>query len=394
MAALDLSRPVFWLFLGLAILLLTPQVTGRGRRITLCLLNLGFIAAVLGSACALGAVSYGAAVHGFGWIGCTSRMTKPWQRIARGTGWVALLLMFLVHKGPGTLTAGWALQPMKTFMVGIGFSFVLLRTLDRLRWPSRAPARPPTLLDTLNYLFPFHMLAAGPIQSWNDFSSQPQAPPVLDRGRVLQGLHRLANGLFMKFVLADLLQHSFLTGFRSPFPYQFFEMQVFYLWLLLDFAGYSSLAVGAGILMGVATPENFNAPLLARNILEFWERWHLTLTACIRKHLFYPVQMTLLRRTGGRRVAQVTTVSLLLAFLACGLWHRFSVPFLAWGLVHAGGVLVFVAYRGWLQKRLGQERMNAYRANRWVRAVAMLLTYEFVATSLLLIARPRCLPWP
>ncbi len=75
----------------------------------------------------------------------------------------------------------------------------------------------------------------------------------------------------------------------------------FYLWLYLDFSAYSDITVGAGRLMGVATPENFNRPYVARNLVDFWDRWHISLSRFIYRNVFTPVQLFLLRRAGPQR---------------------------------------------------------------------------------------------
>ena len=85
-------------------------------------------------------------------------------------------------------------------------------------------------------------------------------------------------------------------------------MQLNYLWLYLDFSAYSDIAVGVGRLMGVATPENFNRPYLARNMIDFWERWHISLSLFIRRNMFIPIQLALMRRTDGRRPLLVASV--------------------------------------------------------------------------------------
>ncbi len=99
---------------------------------------------------------------------------------------------------------------------------------------------------------------------------------------------RIASGLFKKYVLANLIKRLFLTDYRSAGLYVLLEVQLTFIWLYLDFSAYSDVAVGVGRLMGVATPENFNRPYLARNIIEFWERWHISLSQFIRRNIFIP----------------------------------------------------------------------------------------------------------
>ena len=143
---------------------------------------------------------------------------------------------------------------------------------------------------------------------------------------------RIANGLFKKYVLAQGLEALLLTGFHAHGAYTILEIQLTYLWLYLDFSAYSDIAVGIGRLIGVATPENFNRPYLARNVIDFWERWHISLSMFIRRNVFIPIQLTLMRRTSGRAPLWIASFAFVVSFLLCGLWHSLSWVWVAWGL--------------------------------------------------------------
>ena len=108
------------------------------------------------------------------------------------------------------------------------------------------------------------------------------------------------------------------------------------------------MSVGIGQLIGVATPENFNKPFLARNIMDFWERWHISLSQFIRRNVFIPVQLSLMRKTGGRAPLWIASFAFLISFAFCGLWHGVSWPWFAWGLYQAAGLVTCNLYRHWL----------------------------------------------
>jgi D-alanyl-lipoteichoic acid acyltransferase DltB (MBOAT superfamily) len=160
------------------------------------------------------------------------------------------------------------------------------------------------------------------------------------------------------------------------------DVQWHYLWLYLDFSAYSDIAVGIGRLLGVATPENFSRPYLARNLIDFWERWHISLSQFIRRDLFIPIQLALVRRTGGRYPLAIASFAFAVSFVLCGLWHSISLTWLAWGGVHAAGLIACNVYRHLLQRHLGRKGVHHYLANRWVHLLAIFLTFEFVAFSL------------
>jgi D-alanyl-lipoteichoic acid acyltransferase DltB (MBOAT superfamily) len=379
---IDISDPLFWVTTLLAIVLLAP-LTGRfSRRGVWAMINATFLVALTGS---WSAVILGSAlvVHILLRAAGAGRGGRAFLiLLSLGT-----LGLFLVHKLP-LIGLGSVEVHAKGALLAIGFSYVAARLVELLRavWEGRHHA--PDLPSTINYLLPFHMLAAGPIQSFDEFASQPDVPEPLQARDVLAAVERIAFGLFKKFVLAYAIHRLFLTDFASSGVYFVIEIQMFFLWLYLDFSAYSDIAVGVGRLMGIATPENFDRPYLARNVIDFWNRWHLSLSYFIRRNLFIPIQLLLMRRTEGRRPLLCASVAFTVSFVLCGLWHALTINFLIWGAVHAAGLVVVNLYRFWLNARLGAEGMKRYNSNRWIRAVAIVLTYEFVALSLLALYFP------
>jgi alginate O-acetyltransferase complex protein AlgI len=105
--------------------------------------------------------------------------------------------------------------------------------------------------------------------------------------------------------------------------------------LFFDFAGYSNMAVGLGLLFGLRIPQNFNSPYKAHDVSDFWRRWHISLSSCLRDYVYIPL--------GGNRGARVAVYrNLLLTMLLGGLWHGASWTFVAWGGYHG---LLLGAYR-------------------------------------------------
>ena len=204
----------------------------------------------------------------------------------------------------------------------------------------------------------------------------------------LAAIERIVFGLFKKYVLANLIERAFLTGFRAPAPYFLLDLQFNYLWLYLDFSAYSDVAIGIGSLIGVATPENFNKPYLARNVIDFWERWHISLSQFIRRNIFTPLQLTLMRRTDGRFPLLAASIGFTVSFLLCGLWHKPNLPWLLWGGYQAVGLIVCNLHRAFLLKKLGRKGLNRYLANPWIRRASIALTFEFAAVGVLIVTYP------
>jgi D-alanyl-lipoteichoic acid acyltransferase DltB (MBOAT superfamily) len=108
----------------------------------------------------------------------------------------------------------------------------------------------------------------------------------------------------------------------------------------------------------------------------------------IRRRLFIPIQVVMMRRTDGRAPLLCASVAFTLSFLLCGLWHSVSWPWLAWGGSQALGLVVYNLYKHWLTKRLGRKGVNRYLSIRWLRWVAVAANFEYFALSLVLVSFP------
>lgn len=414
--ASDLYRPDFWCVLAVAVLVLLPITSPRLRKWAWAAINLAFLGLLLGPPDPLrlaellqrGDIGEAAALVAFSRLGmaCTG-VLAAWivlqaiQRRRLGSlplalAALAVFALFLIRKLPAeTLyhsgvfndllaavdVSGARLQPLKAMLAAIGFSYVALRCVEVLRLTHEGRHPAPDLPSTINYLLPFHMLVSGPIQGYAEFVAQPAVPAPLSASDALRGVERIAHGLFKKYVLAAVIDRTFLTGFAAPMPYMLVEGLFFYWKVYLDFSGYSDIAVGAGRLMGVATPENFNKPYLARNLIDFWDRWHMSLSRFIYRNLFIPVQLTLVRRQGPQAALWCATVAFSISFVLCGLWHELNVHWLGWGVMQAVGLITVNWYRSLLQKSLSRESLNRYRASRSIRIVAIILTQSYAAAS-------------
>ena len=286
MDAVNLYQINFWWFVAIALLVLVPQVRASPRKWAFAGLNIGFLTLQTqpGEYRAMVVVLLGvlAAWLVLRWAG----------RAGRGASWAvwlggaAVLGLFLLHKLPHA-AAGVGAERAEPILAAIGFSYVALRLIDATRAirDDRLPS--PDLPMTLNYLLPFHMLAAGPIQTYEEFISQPAVPPALTPRPGLGRAGAYHFGSVQKVYSRQLHRSTLPDRLPRRGPYFLLELQLNFLWLYLDFSAYSDVAIGLGSLLGIATPENFNRPLFARNLIEFWERWHITLSRFIRNTYSY-----------------------------------------------------------------------------------------------------------
>ncbi len=204
-------------------------------------------------------------------------------------------------------------------------------------------------LDPLRYgLFVSYYphLSAGPLLHHGQTMPQFQNPHVFrfDASRLADGAVLFILGLFKKLVFADQFAVYANPGFEAAaagHALSFFEAWgaalSFALQIYFDFSGYSDMAIGLAWMMGIVLPLNFNAPYKASNIIEFWRRWHISLSSFLRDYLYVPL--------GGNRRGPVRRhINLMLTMLLGGLWHGAGWTFLAWGGLHG---LCLTACHGW-----------------------------------------------
>lgn len=151
-------------------------------------------------------------------------------------------------------------------------------------------------------------------------------------------LYLFAMGLAKKVLLADkfaiIADHGFssigmLTSFEALLTILAYTFQLYF-----DFSGYSDMAVAVGRMFGIELPENFNSPYKARNITDFWRRWHITLSRFLTKYIYIPLG-------GNRRGTLRTWLNILIVYLVSGIWHGTGATFLVWGLLHAAASIAY-----------------------------------------------------
>ena len=180
-------------------------------------------------------------------------------------------------------------------------------------------------------------------------------------------------GIAKKWWLAGTLGESWVDPvFENPLQYDapsvLAAVYGYTVQLFMDFSGYSDLVIGMAMLLGFRLPENFNMPLRAYNIRDFWDRWHITLSTWIRDYIYIPLG-------GSRHGFTRTQINLMLAMLLSGIWHGQGWNFLLWGALH-GAALVLLN----IGDKIGGRR-EILAASRIGRLIGILFTLHFVCFS-------------
>jgi alginate O-acetyltransferase complex protein AlgI len=310
----------------------------------------------------------------FAWETLTSRLYRPGSRWCIFGIAQAIVLLF-VFKYLVFAVASWndlahmlrlpALGPVTRWLLPLGISFFTFEFIHFAADSHAGKIGKTSLAEYAAFILFFPSMVAGPIKRFQEFAPKLRAARF-DPGMAAQGVTRILAGLAKKHVLADTFA---LWGHKLNGPelytahgYQIaawvfaYGMQIYF-----DFSAYSDVAIGSGYLFGISIPENFRWPYASRDISEFWQRWHISLSSWIRDYVYIPLGGS--RRGNGR-----TALNVLIAFVASGLWHGAAYNFAAWGLWHG---LMLVGHRQWRQRCPGL-------AARMPRAVAISLTFVTV----------------
>lgn len=188
-------------------------------------------------------------------------------------------------------------------------------------------------LGLFGYYFP--TLLSGPLLRYNDIKEELYARHPLNYKQITYGIQRILWGFFKKLVISERLALIVNTVYDKPEAYSgsviAFAGICFTLQLYTDFSGYMDIVIGISETFGISMPENFKAPFFARNIQEYWRRWHITLGTWLRNYLFYPLLRTkvftempkkLKIRLGKKRAKQITVfAAMLILWFTIGYWH-------------------------------------------------------------------------
>ena len=282
----------------------------------------------------------------------------------------------------------------------VGLSYILFRQIHFIVDSMQGQIERPTVWSYLNYqLNPFTLLA-GPIQRYQEFQDywKSPAPLKLDRHEILRIYLRLFIGVIKIVVLSSAFQSGYslllerleqsgaaASSGLMAVAQLILMLYCFLFYLYMNFSGYCDVMIAGASLIGLRLPENFNAPFLARNILDYWSRWHITLGHWIRDYLFTPFY-----KAGAelypRRTTTVAVLGYLVAFTLAGIWHGSTWNFLIYGLLHGAGASAAKLWENAIVKRGGRAHLKKYLQSAAIRRVAVFTTFHYACLTLFFFA--------
>lgn len=231
-----------------------------------------------------------------------------------------------------------------------------------------------SMLDFSLFVTFFPHLVAGPIVRPPQLVPQFETERKASRKQMMDGLLLLTLGLFMKVVLADSMLSDtadavFDSQDKLPMLDAWTGVFAFSGQIFLDFAGYSTCAIGVALCLGFVLPQNFNYPYAAIGFSDFWKRWHITLSSWLRDYLYIPL--------GGNRHGKLRTYfALMMTMLLGGLWHGANWTFVAWGGLH--GIYLWVEKYYKDRKGIDNPKGIVDENSQWVGFLYAFLTFMLV----------------
>lgn len=310
----------------------------------------------------------------------SGRVGSPWTVVIPAS--LGLVALFVVNK----LGGSGGLLPSQGGLLWIGVSYLVLKAAAVMIDAARGSLRDAGFVDLICWIVFLPTYTSGPIEDFGHFRSQNPHPSV---GQILGGAERILFGLVKTMLFSHYLGVWVTPLLADPAPHEpgvlLLAAYAGILRFYFDFSGYSDIAIGVSAFFGFEIQENFDNPLIRRNLAQLWQRWHMTLTAWLRRYLFLPISRRILGPGGVRRDALALVTAQVVTMTFCGLWHGLGWNFLLWGLLQAIGLIWVGRPARALGRKLPASLRTFWRESPVGYALSALLTFHYFAFSSVLV---------
>ncbi|MEJ1222642.1 MBOAT family O-acyltransferase [Sediminicola sp. 1XM1-17] len=280
------------------------------------------------------------------------------------------------------IKSAWSLS----VLLPVGISFYTFQTMSYsmdIYYKKIKPTK--NFIAFMAFVSFFPQLVAGPIERASNLLSQITSKRVFNYDQTADGLKLILWGLFKKIVIADSLAPIVDDIFANYHVYPastlvlgivFFSFQVYG-----DFSGYTDIAIGSAKLLGIELKSNFKFPNFSRNVAEYWQRWHISLSTWFRHYLYIPM--------GGSKVSKLLSVrNIIIIFLVSGFWHGANWTFIIWGGLHA---LFYIPVFLMGRNRIYADNVIAEKTifPTFKECLQVLLTFSLVSFSRIFFRSPN-----
>lgn len=378
-------------FLGFAAavaLLIHVSNNPNWRRAVFVAANLGFVASFTTSVVSLAPFAALLAL-GFASLKLMERYRK---RAAFIPLVAALLMIFFWLKHYAFVPHGWFL-PFAYFTVGMSYVFFRVLHLVIDAYQDALPERI-GIAGYLSYTLNFTCLVSGPIQFYQDYRrTESEAPLKFDWQLAGDSGARIVVGFFKVSVVSPVLLYahqlsvsalSTNIAFAGRIADAAAVLTLFPVYLYFNFSGYTDFVIGIGGFLGLRLPENFNRPFLAGGVIDFWSRWHMTLSNWLKTYVYSPLLLSLMRAFPPPKVqAYLGVFAYFVTFFLVGAWHGQTAKFLFFGLLTGFGISINKLYEVMMTERIGRVRYRELGVLPFYAAAARSLNFTWFCITML-----------
>jgi alginate O-acetyltransferase complex protein AlgI len=321
-----------------------------------------------------------------GYLGMTAARSGRGRAATVAT--VLVLAAFIWLKRYSFIPAALLLPPG---YLAVGLSYIFFRVLHVVIDAGEGAGGRIGIVQYLNYTLNFPAFVSGPIQRWEDYRGNGALPLTL--AEIGWSAWRIVLGAFKVLILSEVLQgwqHAMLAALAPGQPLGARALTgalvvvLYTLFLYANFSGYTDFVIGVARLYRLRLPENFDRPFGAPNFIEFWNRWHISLSQWLRSYVFSPLLMAGMRRYKSPWLRQYLSVfALLVTFFLVGVWHGQTSEFLFFGLLQGGGVAGNRLYQVAMARRLSPAGYQRLGESPLYAALARGLTFTWFSFTLL-----------
>jgi membrane protein involved in D-alanine export len=230
----------------------------------------------------------------------------------------------------------------------------------------------------LYFILFFPTISSGPIDRYRRFEKDVNAEVTKEKYTKLlyDGINKIFLGFLYKYIIGYSINHfviikiSFIA--HSIFQQHLYYMYAYSLYLFFDFAGYTAFAVGVSYIMGIKSPENFNKPFISRNIKDFWNRWHMSLSFWFRDYVYMRFVFWITKKKWIKNRNVTSNLGYILLFLLMGVWHGLAIQYIIYGVYHA---LLMVCYNSFEQFN---KKHKWWPNNKFTKVAGIIITFHFV----------------
>lgn len=273
-------------------------------------------------------------------------------------------------------------KPVLDVILPLGISFFIFEFVHYLVDVYRGDKALRSFLEFAAFASFFPSQIAGPIKRYKDFMEKLRRPDPLTAAQFTEGATLIVQGLFKKVAIADPLGFIISGPFAASASLSAADAWIaaagFCIQVYCDFSGYTDIGRGSALWLGIRLPENFNLPFFANDLLDFWRRWHMSLSNWLRDYVYIPM--------GGNRIAlALQWRNLFITMVACGIWHGASWHYIVFGAIQGVGLCVNREWRAVLQR---YAPLKAVCESRPGLVVANLLLLAFIVPTYAIFRSP------